>query len=99
MKKNRKEKAAFKPSFVRPSFINSDGLVITTSVGVIVPKNKNGELMFEQALREFKRIVKESGVLEAYRAKQEYSKPSVVNRKKRQTAKRIEKLNIPLEFS
>ncbi len=90
--KESKEKR-FKSSFKNPSFINSDGVVITTSLGVKVPNNRNGEPMIEQALREFKRIVKDAKILDEYKDRQEYIKPSLKRRKMMQLAIRAEQLN------
>ena len=88
----KKKEKAIKISFKQPSFINSDGVIITTSLGVNVPKNKNGEYMIEQALREFKRIVKESGILDEYKDRREFKKPSARRRKQHQDACRMSKL-------
>ena len=93
---NRNKKKNFKASFKRPSFINSNGTIIAHSNGVKVPKNKNGEYMFEQALREFKKIVKESNILDEFKNRQEYIKPSAIKRKQLQRAIRVGKMdNLP----
>lgn len=59
-----------------------------TNLGTIV---RNGNL--EKALSIFKKRIKESGILEEYKAKQEYVKPSVIKRKKRLDSAYKEKKN------
>ena len=49
------------------------------SLGVRVPGNTDRDI--EMALRKFKRMIKDSGILEEVRARQEFLKPSVVKRK------------------
>ncbi len=51
------------------------------TIGVRVPGNTDRDL--EMALRKFKKIVKDSGILEEYRDRQEYLKPSVKRRKQK----------------
>ena len=59
-----------------------------TNLGTIV---RNGNL--EKALSIFKKRIKESGILEEYKNKQEYVKPSVIKRKKRLDSAYKEKKN------
>lgn len=54
------------------------------TIGVRVPGNSSRDI--EMALRKFKRIVKDSGIMEEYRARQEYIKPSMRKRKQKQEA-------------
>lgn len=47
-------------------------------MGVKVPGNEKGDL--EMALQQFKRMIKDSGLLIEYKRRTEYLKPSVVKR-------------------
>jgi len=51
------------------------------TIGVKVPGNSMRDL--EMALRKFKKLVKDSGVIDEYRIRQEYIKPSVLKRKQK----------------
>ena len=51
------------------------------AIGVRVPGPSNGDL--EMALRKFKTIVKEAGIIDEFRDRQEFIKPSVKKRKQK----------------
>ena len=51
------------------------------TMGVRVPGPSTGEL--EMALRKFKTMVKDSGIMDEYRDRQEFLKPSVVKRRQK----------------
>ena len=54
------------------------------ALGVKVRGSSMSDLEF--AMRRFKTLVKDSGVLEEYRSRQEYIKPSVIKRKQKMEA-------------
>jgi len=89
--KDLPKEAKPKRNFDLPAFINSDGVVITQAIGVKVPppdsdKPEAKRAIIEIALRNFKRKVKDSGVIEEYKRRTEYIKPSMRNRQKRMDA-------------
>ena len=49
-----------------------------TKLGIIV---RNGNI--DKALSIFKKRIKESGIIEEYKSRQQYLKPSIIKRKKR----------------
>ena len=82
-----------KRNFTLPAFINSDGVVIAQTVGVKVPVAESNrveekKMLLEMALRNFKRKVKESGVIESYKERQQYIKKSVRKRQAKMAAVR-----------
>lgn len=62
----------------------------TTSVKV----NGSDKIALEIALRKFKKMVKDSGILLEFRERQEYLKPSVKKRKMKIQAIRREKIEL-----
>jgi ribosomal protein S21 len=85
-------------NFNLPGFINSDGVVVAMTIGVKVPlaesnRAEDKKMMLEMALRNFKTKVKDSGILDLYKAKQEFIKPSVKKRQMKKEAIRREYLN------
>ena len=57
---------------------------------IVVPV-KEGE-NFEKALKKFKRKFEKTGVVKELRARQQFDKPSVLNRLKRERAAYVQKL-------
>ena len=57
---------------------------------IVVPV-KEGENI-EKALKKFKRIFEKTGVVKELRARQQFDKPSVINRLKRERAIYVQKL-------
>jgi len=83
-----------KKNFDLPGFVSSDGKIITYCVGVKIPKagpDEDKRAILEMALRTFKRKVKEAGVIEDYKLKQEFVKKSVIKRQKKNEAARRER--------
>ena len=65
-------------------------ILITTYLIIVVPV-KEGENI-EKALKKFKRKFEKTGVVKELRARQQFDKPSVLNRLKRERAIYVQKL-------
>ena len=63
---------------------------------IIVPI-KDGENI-ERALKKFKRKSERTGIIKQLRQRQQFEKPSVINRKKMMTAVYVQKLHTNEEF-
>ena len=57
---------------------------------IVVPVNEGENI--EKALKKFKRKVEKTGVVKELRARQQFDKPSVLNRLKRERAIYVQKL-------
>ena len=75
--------AQFNRNFLKPLTFNSKKMIV-------VPV-KEGENI-EKALKKFKRKFEKTGVVKELRARQQFDKPSVVNRLKRERAIYVQKL-------
>jgi len=92
---NDKKEKRPKRNFDLPSFIDSDGNVITYAIGVRVPQAESGKpeekkALLELAIRYFKRKVKDSGILVEYKSRKEYIKKSAKRRRQKLEAIRRE---------
>ena len=77
----------FAPQFECGNFNNN---IINTKKMIVVPV-KEGENI-EKALKKFKRKFEKTGVVKELRARQQFDKPSVLNRLKRERAVYVQKL-------
>jgi len=77
-----------------PAFVMQDGTVITHAVGVKVPPSETNrpeerKANIEIALRKFKQNVNDSGVIDEYKSRKEFIKPSAKKRRQREQAIRV----------
>lgn len=80
-----------KRNFNLPAFTDNEGNIITYAIGVKVPQADNDrpearKSILETALKIFKRKVKESGIIEDYKSRTEFIKPSVKKRRMKEEA-------------
>lgn len=88
---NKKEDPKRKKSYELVDYKNTDGSIVIYSTGVTVPIDHTLDAdgrkhVFEVALRNFKKIVKDSGKLDELKNRQEFRKKSVINRDIRKKA-------------
>lgn len=77
---------------LRPNFpknnITNINLIIRKMIVVPVKENEN----IERALKKFKRKFEKTGVVKELRSRQQFDKPSVINRLKKERAIYVQKL-------
>mgnify|MGYP000668307435 CR=1 FL=1 len=78
----------FAPQFDYLKILITTYLIIKTMIVVPVKEGEN----IEKALKKFKRKFEKTGVVKELRARQQFDKPSVLNRLKRERAIYVQKL-------
>ena len=78
----------FAPQFDYRKILKKKYLIIKTMIVVPVKEGEN----IEKALKKFKRKFEKTGVVKELRARQQFDKPSVLNRLKRERAIYVQKL-------
>ena len=78
----------FAPQFGYRKNLITTYLIIKTMIVVPVKEGEN----IEKALKKFKRKFEKTGVVKELRARQQFDKPSVLNRLKRERAVYVQKL-------
>lgn len=78
----------FAPQFDYRKNLITTYLIIKTMIVVPVKEGEN----IEKALKKFKRKFEKTGVVKELRARQQFDKPSVLNRLKRERAVYVQKL-------
>ncbi len=78
----------FAPQFDYRKILITTYLIIKTMIVVPVKEGEN----IEKALKKFKRKFEKTGVVKELRARQQFDKPSVLNRLKRERAIYVQKL-------
>jgi len=70
----------------------AEDFVLPGAVGVKVPGNQPGD--FETALRKFKKLVKETGIIYEVKSRREYVKPTTKKRAQKKSAIRTNLKNL-----